>query len=244
MRMLVAVVFVAVLASCSKEDPVGPQLSAQENQEPVAVEKIADADLIEGEAEAVFNLSLYFQDADADELTFTAMSSDESVAKVSVSDSTLTITPVSQGNATVTVKATDSSGLSATQSIQVSVEAAGPPLTGPYVPLEWVRVSPGRIELRPVSFIPITCLELSATINDVTYRIHFSHWQRRDNSNSSWTDIPGTRKVGKMCGYTPDRSGEYRLVMELSIDGVRKRYSSANTITALCDLGDCQFFSF
>ncbi len=32
---------------------------------------------------------------------------------------------------------------------------------------------------------------------------------------------PGTRRVRRMCGYTPTISGDYRLVMELSIHGDR-----------------------
>ena len=213
------------------------------NQAPRAVENIADQDMIQGEGDAVLDVSPYFRDGDGDELTFAAASSDESVATVAVSGSTATIKPVSPGNATVTVKATDPGGLSATQRFRVNVEAPGPPLTGPYEPLEWISVSPGRIVWRPVSFIPFRCLGWSvATVNGVTYEIHFSQWQRRDNSRSPWTDIPGTRKARKMCGYTPDTSGEYRLVMELSINGIRGRYASSNTITAICDGGECRFF--
>ncbi len=219
------------------QEGIGP------NQAPRAVENIADQDMIQGEGDAVLDVSPYFRDGDRDELTFAAVSSDESVATVVISGSTATIKPVSPGSAAVTVTAMDPGGLSATQRFRVYVEAPGPPLTGPYEPLEWISVSPGRIVWRPVSFIPFRCLGWSvATVNGVTYEIHFSQWQRRDNSRSPWTDIPGTRKARKMCGYTPDTSGEYRLVMELSINGIRGRYASSNTITAICDGGECRFF--
>ena len=92
----------------------------------------------------MLDVSPYFRDGDGDELTFAAVSSDESVATVVISGSTATIKPVSPGNAAVTVKATDPGGLSATQRFRVNVEAPGPPLPGPYEPLEWISVSPGR----------------------------------------------------------------------------------------------------
>ena len=222
---------------------IGPNQADGPNQAPRAVENIADRDMIQGEGDAVLDVSPYFRDGDGDELTFAAVSSDESVATVVISGSTATIKPVSPGSAAVTVTAMDPGGLSATQRFRVYVEAPGPPLTGPYEPLEWISVSPGRIVWRPVSFISFRCLGWSvATVNGVTYEIHFSQWQRRDNSRSPWTDIPGTRKARTMCGYTPDTSGEYRLVMELSINGIRGRYASSNTITAICDGGECRFF--
>lgn len=122
-------------------------------------------------------------------------------------------------------------------------QAPGPPMTGPYEPLEWINVSPGRIVWRPLSSIPLTCLGWTeVTVNGVTYRIHFSHWQRKQSSDRGWTDIPGTRRVRRLCGYTPIATGEYRLVMELSIDEVRGRYASSNVIVAFCDGSACRYF--
>ena len=222
---------------------VGPDQADEPNQAPGAVDNIADQDMIQGDADAVLDVSPYFRDGDGGKLTFAAVSSDESVATVVVSGSTVTVKPVSSGSAAVTVTATDPGGLSATQRFRVYVEAPGPPMTGPYEPLEWISVSPGRIVWRPVSSLPLRCLGWTeATVNGVTYRIRFSHWQRRDSSTRPWADIPGTRRVRRMCGYTPATSGQYRLVMELSIDGVRGRYASSNIITALCDRGECRFF--
>ena len=72
------------------------------------------------------NLSLYFSDADADTLTYTATSSDTTKATVSIVDETdaitmLYVTPVAAGTATITVTATDPEGASATQSYTLTV---------------------------------------------------------------------------------------------------------------------------
>ena len=223
---------------------VGPIEADEPNQAPRALEDIADQDMLTGERDVVLDVSEYFRDADGDNLTYAATSSDTTVAAVSTSGSTVTIRPVSSGAATVRVTATDPRGSSATQRFRVYVEAAGPPMTGPYEPLEWIGVSPGRIVWRPLSSIPLACLGWTeVAVNGVTYRIHFSHWQRKQSSDRGWTDIPGTRRVRRLCGYTPTATGEYRLVMELTIDGVRGRYASSNVIIAFCDGRECEFFS-
>lgn len=240
------IVVLAIFLSCAcggGDKGVSSIETGEPNQAPRAAEDIADQDMLTDERGVVLDLSEYFRDADGDNLAFSAESSDTSVAAVSTSGSTVTIRPVSSGSATVTVSATDPGGLSATQRFRVYVEAPGPPMTGPYEPLEWISVSPGRIVWRPLSSIPLTCLGWTeVTVNGVTYRIHSSRWQRKQSSDRDWTDIPGTRRVRRLCGYTPATSGEYRLVMELSIDGVRRRYASSNVIVALCDGSECRYF--
>lgn len=222
---------------------IGPAEESEPNQAPAAVEDIPDQDMILGEGDAKIDVSEAFRDGDGDRPTFSALSNDESVAAVSISGSTLTVRSLSPGDATITVTATDPGGLSATRRFRVYVESLDPNLTGPYEPLDWISVTPGRIVWRPVSALPFSCLGWTeATVNGVTYRIHFSHWQRRNSSTRTWDEIPGTRRVRRMCGYTPASSGRYRLAMELSIDGVRGRYASSNVIIAICDGGECRFF--
>ncbi len=66
----------------------------------------------------------FFSDPDGGTLTYTATSSDEAVVAVSLSGSNLTVTAVAAGTATVTVTASDPDGLNATQSAELTVEAA------------------------------------------------------------------------------------------------------------------------
>ena len=69
--------------------------------------------------------SRYFTDPDGDPLTYTAASSNPSVATVAVSGSAVTITAVASGSATVTITARDPGGLTANQAFRVTVEDRG-----------------------------------------------------------------------------------------------------------------------
>ena len=71
------------------------------------------------------NVAQYFTDPAGDTLTYSATSSNAGVATGSVAGSTVTLTPVGVGTATITVTARDPGGLTATQSIAVTV-ASGP----------------------------------------------------------------------------------------------------------------------
>lgn len=76
------------------------------------------------------------------------------------------------------------------------------------------------------------CTSLNFTINGRTrHAIHSSKWQRRDNAESPWTDIPGTGVTGEACTYSPTEPGEYRLVGEATINYERGRRASWNTFT-------------
>ena len=110
------------------------------NRAPTAVGSIAAQTITAGES-ATVNVSSNFNDPDGDALTYTAATSDAGVATASVAGSTVTITGVAAGSATITVTARDPGGLSATQTISVTVEAANqPPVAG--------RLA-GRADLRP-----------------------------------------------------------------------------------------------
>ena len=93
------------------------------NQAPEAVGAIPPQAMTAGD-EMTVDVTPFFSDPDGDELTYTAESSDAAVLTVSVSGSSLTVTAVSAGTATVTVTAADPDGLTATQSVEVTVEAA------------------------------------------------------------------------------------------------------------------------
>ena len=93
------------------------------NQAPEAVGAIPPQAMTAGD-EMTVDVTPFFSDPDGDELTYTAESSDAAVVAVSVSGSSLTVTAVSAGTATVKVTAADPGGLTATQSAEVTVEAA------------------------------------------------------------------------------------------------------------------------
>ena len=58
-----------------------------------------------------------------------------------------------------------------------------------------------------------------------------SKWQRRDDENSPWSDLPGTEQTGRVCSYSPAEAGQYRSVGILEIDGNVGRYASNNILT-------------
>ena len=80
----------------------------------------------------------------------------------------------------------------------------------PYVPLEGLVVSNGRVQY--LFFSAGACINLGgANINGVAYNTHSSKWQRRDEASSPWIDIPGTEKEG-LCAHSPSGPGQYRTV--------------------------------
>ncbi len=68
------------------------------------------------------DVAAYFLDPDGGPLTYAAATSAPSVVSVSITGSSLTLFGVADGQATVTVTATDPGGLSATQSVAVTVQ--------------------------------------------------------------------------------------------------------------------------
>ena len=78
-----------------------------------------------GAALPPIDLSSFFEDPDEDVLTFTAESDDTTVVTVAVDGSTLAVSLVAVGTATVTVTATDPGGLAASLSTQVTVVQQG-----------------------------------------------------------------------------------------------------------------------
>ena len=73
-------------------------------------------------AAVAMDVAPYFVDPNGDPLTYSAVSSNAAVVTTSVSGSTVMLTPVSAGDATTTVTARDLGGLTATQSVAVTVD--------------------------------------------------------------------------------------------------------------------------
>ena len=94
------------------------------NAAPVAEGAIGARSMTEGGAAVTINVAGNFSDPNGDELTYTASSSDESVATVSVDGSMVTVTPVGAGTAIITVTARDPGGEAAIQEFTVTAEEA------------------------------------------------------------------------------------------------------------------------
>ena len=101
-------------------------LETAPNREPQAVGSVPAQTLTIGGGRLAVDVAPYFDDPDRDPLSYEAESSDTGIVTVSVSGSTVTLAPVADGTATVTVSARDEEGLSASQT--VSVRVRGPDL--------------------------------------------------------------------------------------------------------------------
>lgn len=100
-----------------------------ENSPPMVANEIEDQSLSVVEPAEV-SLADTFMDPDGDRLNYSAESSDEAVATVSLSGTNLTVTGVKVGMATISVTATDPDGLSAMTMFQAEVENSAPTMVG------------------------------------------------------------------------------------------------------------------
>jgi len=108
------------------DDSVEPPEPEPTNSAPAVAVPIADQNLTVG-TDFTADLNPVFTDPDGDALTYSASSSAEAVAAAAVSESVLTVTPVTEGIATITVKADDGNGGTAETTFQVSVTELGEP---------------------------------------------------------------------------------------------------------------------
>ena len=117
---------VTVTASDSFGDSISTDFDVTVvNQAPVVAMEISDQNANRITAVAV-DLVNVFSDPESDELTYSAMSDDTSVATVSLSGATLSILGVAIGTATVTVTASDSYGDSVSTDFDVTVVNQAP----------------------------------------------------------------------------------------------------------------------
>ena len=93
------------------------------NRAPVAVGSIAGVTLMVGD-EVTTDVAGNFSDPDGDALTYSASTSAAGVATATVSGSQVTVAGVAAGTATITITARDPGGLTATQTMGVTVETA------------------------------------------------------------------------------------------------------------------------
>ena len=119
---------------------------ARYNRPPGPVGTLGPLTIGVDDAPVSFDVAAAFRDPDGDTLTYRATSSALGVVATAVSGSTLTVTPVAAGTATVPVTAADPLGLSATQTFRVAVTAAA---TGTFTDDPLV---PGVTPVRAVHF--------------------------------------------------------------------------------------------
>ena len=112
---------------------------------PVVKGTIPNFDLLLGASSITIVASLYFSDANGDELTYTVTSSDTAVATISLSHPLVTVNHVGVGTATITVTATDPGGLSATQTFTVTVTSNSAPTPVGTVPTQTAPVGGSAI---------------------------------------------------------------------------------------------------
>ena len=111
------------------ENPPPPPPPA--NRAPVAVGSISDVSLSKGGSSATRSLSGKFSDPDNDTLRYSVNSPSPSIATVSISGSTVTISPVSTGSTgKIIVTARDPDGLTATQDFTATVANQPPRAVG------------------------------------------------------------------------------------------------------------------
>lgn len=141
-----------------------------------------------------------------------------------------------RGIATVSVRATDPGGNSATITISVTVNAPAHPDDESYQPFPRLVVSAGRVEFFDLSAQgPGSCIEVDPQrifredLEAARYQFHHSRWQRQ--AEFGWSTILGTvRDENRLCTYTPPEAGLYRMVGDVttsSQDGQTElRYTS------------------
>ena len=115
---LAAVSVVALVYSCG--DGGGGVVPEPVNQPPVPVGAIPSQEVPATDTVTV-NVSAYFNDPDGDRLVYSASTSNAAVVTASVAASTLSMVATGKGTAQVTVTARDPGGLTATQSVDVTV---------------------------------------------------------------------------------------------------------------------------
>lgn len=106
-------------------------------------------------------------------------------------------------------------------------------MNDPYTPFAGFTVFLGAVAFQAGGLILRAggCIFIDGTtFNDVIYDSHSFRWQRRADPASPWIDIPETEQADGICGYLPREPGQYRAVWEVSVNGVRHKYASANIL--------------
>ena len=187
------------------------------NRAPVASDSIPDQDLRPGET-ATLDVASYFSDPDGDALGYSATTSNAGVVSAGLSGSTLTLTGEAEGSAMVEVTATDPDGLSATQTVAVTVRTTNrAPVAPDSIPAQSLR--PGET----------TTLDLTS---------YFSDPDGDELTYVATTSNPGVVSVG-LSGHTLTLTGEADGTVTVTVRATDPRGLSARqTIEVSVRSGD------
>lgn len=181
--------------------------------------------------------TLFFTDPDGDDLAFSITVSDPEVIEAEIVTDVgghrfLVATGTAVGSATLTLTATDPDGLSAALALEIEVDDEG------LTPFATFDVDNGVILLfgrsNGACLLPLNNTQVARYL----YTVHSAKWQWRADASAAWADIEGTARTdGRLCPYTASQPGEYRMVMELSVqpdehaDALRGFYTAAGAFT-------------
>lgn len=119
------VLAVVALSACGGDEPAVTPPPV--NQAPIAVGSIP-AQQVPSTDTITVDVSAYFNDPDNDRLVYSATTSNASVATASVAGAVVSVVALTKGSATVTVTASDPGGLTAAQTLNITVVAKPGPL--------------------------------------------------------------------------------------------------------------------
>lgn len=189
------------------------------------------------------DFSTFFTDADGDELTYTAVTSDAAVATASVEGSFVTTTAADEieesvgAVITLTVTATDPAGLSAEQEAMVRVSAME------YDTLTGLSVNEnGQLtgSLGGATFALTQCLTLiDFPLNNQRITAHWTEWQLA--AGTGWVAAPRTYRDGtgvppfNICpvlDWADRQAGTYRMIGNMTIVTVNESQDTVSTVTA------------
>ena len=154
-----------------------PSFAMANNQPPKAVGSIRPVTVTVGGSTSAVDLSGNFIDPDGDVLTYSAQSSDTTVATVSVVNSTIIISPQGEGVTTIIVMVQDSAGLTITRNVTV--------ITNP---------PPNRAPVVVERFTPLT-VTAGAGAMIVDLAVHFSD---PDNDRLSYSAVSTDTRVAQV----------------------------------------------
>lgn len=216
-----SILLIAVAMGCGGEKGVEPR--PQEDLAPTVVERFEAQTLTAERERLMVDFATAFRDPEGEALRYSAESSDQSVVTVTMSGPVLTITPLAEGSATVSVKAQDPGGNSATITISVTVN----PPAHPDDDENYQRLSRLIVTANSVEFFGLSaqgsgaCIEVDPQtvygtgFESARFQFHHSRWQRQDEFG--WSTIPGTvRNDNRLCVYSPTESGLYRMVGDVT----------------------------